>query len=222
MRPDLSNLAWYAIAVRGHQEMSIAASLGGKGFESFVPTYRTCRGVAQRARWEDRALFTGYVFCRIDLTKRLPILITPGVINIVGIGKEPVPVSDAEIQALQMVANTTLNREPWPFPIASQAVRVVRGPLTGVSGTVISHRGGHRLVLSVTLLQRSMAVEIDADWVEPVDATARYSSWRAALEQVTTPPDGTDGRCLQPPGASPLSAHTDPNRHSRLAAAARR
>jgi transcription antitermination factor NusG len=145
----------------------IASTLLDKGFESFLPFYR------QRSRWSDRIkeiqlpLFPGYLFCRFDLNKRLPILITPGVIHVVGIGKNPFPVDDEEISAIQTIVLSSLGVEPQPYLSIGQRVCIEIGPLAGVEGILISRKGSNRLVVSVSLLQRSVAVEIDESWVLP-------------------------------------------------------
>jgi len=110
-------------------------------------------------------LFPGYLFCRFDAMNRLPILTTPGMVQIVGFGKTPVPVPDAEIAAIQAATIGNLAREPWPYLEVGQKVKVECGPMRGVEGILLNIKGSHRLVLSVTLLQRSVAVEVDSNWV---------------------------------------------------------
>jgi len=161
---------WFALRIRSRCEKNVAAALNEKGYEVFLPLY------CHRRRWSDRIkeieepLFPGYLFCRFDLQKRLPILITPHVILIVGTGKMPVPVDDREIAALQSIVKSGLEAQPWPFLRLGQTVRVLQGPLRGVEGTLVAFKAGHRLVVSVTLLQRSVAVEVDHDWVTPIVA----------------------------------------------------
>ena len=114
-------------------------------------------------------LFPGYLFCRLDLNRRLPILVTPGVMHIVGIGKTPHPVEDEEIQALQSIVFSGLQAEPRSYLNIGERVRIEIGPLGGTEGILTSFKGAARLVLSVSLLQRSVSVEIDESWVVPVD-----------------------------------------------------
>src|SRR5437773_3943281 len=158
---------WFALRIRSRCEKNVVAALNEKGYEVFLPLY------CHRRRWSDRIkeieepLFPGYLFCRFDLQKRLPILITPHVILIVGTGKMPVPVDDREITVLQSIVISGLQAQPWPFLQLGQRVRVLQGPLCRVEGTLVAFKRGHRLVVSVTFLQRSMAVEIDNDCVAP-------------------------------------------------------
>jgi len=113
-------------------------------------------------------LFPGYVFCRFDVRDRLPILVTPGVIAIVGSGKVPLPVDEGEISAIQAVVSSGFRPEPWPFLEVGQRVRIETEPLRGLEGILLSIKGGSRIVLSVSLLRRSVALEIDSSCVAPL------------------------------------------------------
>ncbi len=161
-------LPWYALRVRPRFEKVVAATLLTKGYEGFLPLYR------HRSKWSDRVkevhlpLFSGYLFCRLDLNHRLPVLITPGVMQIVGIGKVPHPVDEAEVAALQAIVLSNLQANPRSYLNVGEKVRIEIGPLAGLEGILISMKGSSRLVVSVTLLQRSVAVEIDEAWVVPV------------------------------------------------------
>jgi transcription antitermination factor NusG len=175
---------WYALHVRTRQEASIASVLKEKGYECFLPSYQS------RRRWTDRTkhihlpLFPGYFFCRFEVHKRLPILMTPGVLQIVGIGRIPVPVEDSEIAALQRIVNSGMQSQPWPFLHIGQKVRISHGALDGLEGILLAANKPQRLVVSVTLLSRSVAVEIDEDWAEPVSSSASPYSQPIKLTQV--------------------------------------
>jgi len=93
---------------------------------------------------------------------------TPGVIQVVGVGKSPIPVDDADIADIQTAVRSGLPRQPWPFLQIGQRVRVERGPLCGLEGILLNIKGRDRLILSVTLLQRSVAVEVEDSWVSPI------------------------------------------------------
>jgi transcription termination/antitermination protein NusG len=159
---------WFAVRVKSRSEKSVAAMARYNGFEQFLPL------CTSRRRWSDRVkslqlpLFPGYVFCRVDLESRLQLLTIPGVQQIVGAGKVPLPVEEAEIAALQTAANSGLPLEPWPLIKAGQRVLLEDGPLAGIEGLVIEVRKKYRVLLSVTLLNRSVAVEIERDWVTPI------------------------------------------------------
>src|SRR6202790_3054163 len=117
--------------------------------------------------WSDRIkevevpLFPGYLFCRMNPHNRLPVLMTPGVIQIVGEGKTPIPVAEEEIAAIQLVGKSGLSTMPWPYLEVGHVARIEDGPLRGMSGIVIKIKSGLKLVLSFNLLQRSVAIEID-------------------------------------------------------------
>jgi transcription antitermination factor NusG len=159
---------WYAIRVRSRFENVVATILEGKGYEGFLPLYDTRRTWSDRIKQIQVPLFPGYVFCRFDVQRRLPILTTPGVVGIVGVGKCPVALDDAEIMGLQVAVRSGLPTGPWPFLRIGQQVRIEYGPLSGLKGILLNFKGQQRLVLSVTLLQRAIAVEVDGAWVQPI------------------------------------------------------
>lgn len=158
-------LPWFALQVRTRHERCVADYLAGKGYEWFLPLYKC------RKRWSDRVkevetpLFPGYLFCRLDPQERLPILKTPGVIQIVGSNRSLVPVDESEIVAIQRIVASGLPNRPWPFLHTGDTVQIQCGPLRGLQGVLVSFKGNCRLVLSLTLLQRSVAVEIDSAFV---------------------------------------------------------
>ena len=141
-----------------------------KGMEPFLPLY------AARHRWSDRTrelqlpLFPGYVFCRFNPHHRTPVLSTPGVFGIIRFGQTLASVDPEEISALQQLMRSGLIAEPWPKLEVGEAVEIDDGPLAGCKGFVIEIRKRTRLVLSVTLLSRSVLVELDRDWVRRVPA----------------------------------------------------
>jgi transcription antitermination factor NusG len=159
---------WYAVRTRSRFEPIILQSLAGKGYTSYLPTLR------RRRKWSDRTveletpLFPGYVFSRFDVKRRLPILQTPGVLSIVSFGKEPEPVDESEIEAVRTILSTGMPADLSRFICEGQKVRVVRGPLMGLEGILEKKKKDCRLLVSVTLLQRSIAAEIDGDWIEPI------------------------------------------------------
>jgi transcription antitermination factor NusG len=160
---------WFVLYVKPRHEKNVSALLRGKGFDEFLPLYprRT------RSRTSELPLFPGYVFCRFDLANRLPVLTIPGVFSIVGFAGTPVPVDEREIEALQRVIRLGLHREPWPVLPSGTVVAVSRGPMQGVRGVVMNTRNRTRVIISVTLLQRSVAVEVEREWLEHARAAAR-------------------------------------------------
>jgi transcription antitermination factor NusG len=167
-RCDFNHQPWFAVRVKSRSEKSVAAIAQYNGIQHFLPLYRSRRRWSDRMKSLDLPLFPGYVFCRIDPSCRLQLLTIPGVQQIVGAGKTPLPVNDAEIMALQVAAQSGLPAEPWPFLKVGQRVFLEAGPLAGVEGLLLELRKNYRLLLSVSLLNRSVAVEIDRDWVTPL------------------------------------------------------
>jgi transcription antitermination factor NusG len=162
---------WFALQVRTRWESSTAVLLSGKGYQTFLPTYKTRKRWNGRVREVDSALFPGYVFCQFDAQKRLPILVTPGVISVVGRGRIPLPVDDNEIAAIRTVVSSGLRAEPWPYLELGQKIRIEQDVLQGLEGILINFKGNHRIVVSVSLLRRSVALEIDRSCVKPLGPT---------------------------------------------------
>ncbi|MCU1292294.1 MAG: transcriptional activator RfaH [Bryobacterales bacterium] len=161
-----SRLPWYGVRTKSNQERLAASVLEAKGFEHYLPSYQV------RRRWSDRTvettvpLFPGYLFCRFDSSQKLPVVSTPGVVSVVGFGNVPAPITDSEIEAIQAVLLSGIPAEPHSYLREGQKVRVTSGPLEGVEGLLIKKRSEWRMIVSITLLQRSIAVEIDRDCLE--------------------------------------------------------
>ena len=156
---------WFALSVNVRHEKQVSQILVNKGFETFLPLYTKRHRYERRVREFDLPLFPGYVFCRVDPKVRLPVLTTPGVLRIVGAGRVPIPLEDHEIGSLRRAAQAGVPMFPHPFWRSGQMGRVVAGPLAGVEGIVVGTKHSMRLVISVSLLQRSVLLEIDADCV---------------------------------------------------------
>jgi transcription antitermination factor NusG len=168
MNPETNGDRWYALQVRSRWEGSTATLLSGKGYQTFLPTYKAEKPWRSGARELAAPLFPGYVFCQFDVHKRLPVLVTPGVLSVVGRGRIPVPVEDSEMNALQRVVSSGLRAEPWPYLEVGQHVRIQEGALSGLEGILISLRGSRRVVVSVSLLSRSVSLEIERSGVCPI------------------------------------------------------
>jgi transcription antitermination factor NusG len=165
-----SNLPWYALKVRTGAEPRLKTTLQNKGYDVFLPTWLDCRRYSDRIKRVQASLFPGYLFCRIDISRRLPILTTTGVDFIVGCGGEPSPLDEGEISAIRRMVEANSGAIPWPYLHVGDRVRVQFGPFTGIEGFVRRADGKDRLILSLHLLQRSVAVEIDRSHVRPVAA----------------------------------------------------
>jgi transcription antitermination factor NusG len=121
---------WYALKVRTRGEVFVGTCLSHKSFETFVPTYQEARSYSDRIKKIDAALFPGYIFCRLDLERRLPILTTPGVEYIVSQERVPQPIPDEEIDGIMRVVKDG-QAKPWPYLKAGDRVRVRWGRLPG-------------------------------------------------------------------------------------------
>ena len=164
---------WWALYTRHQHEKVVADMLMAKGFEVFLPLYESVR------RWKDRSkvlslpLFPCYVFVRGGLNRRLQVVTTPGVHMILNHGENVATIPEDEIQAIRLTVEGHFRVEPYPFLKCGERVRVTRGALEGVEGVLIRKKNMYRLVLSVEMLAQSVAVEIDAADVEPVEARAQ-------------------------------------------------
>ena len=158
---------WYALTTKTNLELSATSALRSKGYEAFLPTYRVRNNWSDRVKELDRPLFPGYTFCLFDALNRLPILITPGVCSVVGFGNEPAPIDEAEMESVRALVQSGLPVSPWPFLREGQRIRIVHGAFAGLEGIFIRHKQNCRLVVSISLLQRSIAAEIDGDWITP-------------------------------------------------------
>jgi transcription antitermination factor NusG len=160
-----NSLPWYGLRVKSRHEQVATAVLRAKGYDPFSPSYRVQRRWTDRIKETELPLFPGYVFCRLNVADRLPVLMSAGVIGIVGIGKMPVPIEESEMEAIRAVMRSGLPALPWPFVHPGDSVRVEFGPLRGVQGVVEGVNDQQRLVVSVALLQRSISVALDPNWV---------------------------------------------------------
>jgi transcription antitermination factor NusG len=176
MENEIICYPWYALRVRSRHEDTVATHLHARGYESFLPKYTSRRRWSDRFKEVDAPLFPGYVFCKFSPLNRLPVLSVPGVVHVVGIGKVPVAVEENEIRAIQAAVESGLQREPYPFLQIGTKLMIEEGPLAGVEGILVGMRGQERLVLSITLLQRSVAVQIDRELVRTVSTGQRASS----------------------------------------------
>jgi transcription antitermination factor NusG len=159
---------WFAIQTKANFEQPVSNALEMKGFASFVPTYREPRKWSDRIKLVEVPLFGGYVFWRKDGDRTPPALTTPGVRSIVSFGRVPAPILDSEMEAVRRFVAAELDVKPWPFLRVGQSVRVEKGPLMGVEGILQEFKGSYRVVVSISLLQRSISAEVDGSWVRAI------------------------------------------------------
>jgi transcription antitermination factor NusG len=161
---------WHALYTRHQHENVVAQALCGKGFDVFLPQYRTIH------RWKDRhkevflPLFPSYVFIRGGLDRMLSIVTTPGVFSLVSWGARPAEIRAEEIEAVRRLIESQLPVEPYPFLKCGDRVRIKSGALQGIEGILVRKTRGIRVVLSVEMLSKSAAVEVDVNVIERVRA----------------------------------------------------
>ena len=160
-----SHIPWFALQTEPRHEKKVTLFLKHKGYEFLLPTYRQKRQWAHRAVTVDLPLFPGYVFCRFDSSALGKAVLTPGVSRIVGFGGRPSEIPSDEIKSLQLLARSALLREPWMYLPVGTLVQVESGPLAGEEGIICADDDRRRLVISVSLLQRSVAVQLDDNTV---------------------------------------------------------
>ncbi len=166
-----SQLPWYALTVKHHHEKAVVQALCGRDVESYLPLYRNFHHSAGRKRAVDLPLFPGYVFCRLDINHRLPVLLIPGVSSIVSVGRTPAPLPEEEIENVRAMVQSDVPVAPHPFLTVGQAVYIDHGPLQGIQGTLVGSKGEYRLIVAIELLQRAVSAEVDLSWVRPADAS---------------------------------------------------
>jgi transcription antitermination factor NusG len=181
---EVQTLPWFALRVRSNHERVAAMHLRSRGIEEFAPLYKSESQWSDRKKQIDRFVFPGYVFCRLDPEHRLPVLTIPGVVNLVAFGKGPEPIPDHEIDCVRRMVASGLLITPWPFLKAGQRVLIEHGPLAGVEGILQEIKKTYRLVVSITLLQRSVAAEIDRAWIRPLPAARQPQTALASPEIV--------------------------------------
>lgn len=175
-----SHTRWYAAYTYPRHEKTVMKQLESKSIEVFLPVFLT------ENRWKDRRvqiqnpLFPGYVFTRIDLSDRNRVLAIPGVIRILSFNGLPAPIDDSEIEAVRFCMERGAAMEPYPFLEIGDRVRVRSGVLEGLEGLVSRCKDERRLIVPISLINQSVAVEIDVQLLEPLDTQDtnhhRYSS----------------------------------------------
>lgn len=169
---DSNGQFWYAITVKPQHEKAVALAFQNRGWEQFLPLYRSRRLWSDRIMVLDLPLFPGYVFLRFGCHERTSVLRTPGVNAIVSFGAQPAAVDESELDSVRKLVASELPLSPWPFARVGQRVRIEGGPLAGAEGVVLRIKDSLRLVVSMSLLQRSVAVEIDPALVRVIRGDA--------------------------------------------------
>ncbi len=165
---SIDAIEWYALYTRARHEKAVAEELLRRGIEAFVPLREV------RSQWKDRQkrvqlpLFPGYLFVHFDQTRRREVLQPAGAVSLVGLHGVLAPIPNAQIEALRTICRTNRPLSPVPYLTEGERIQIVNGPLAGLQGLVSEQEGRHCLIVSVDLLQQSVAVELNADSTIPL------------------------------------------------------
>lgn len=164
---DKTMALWYALRTRSRHEKRVQDQLQARGIEPFLPLVERWRQWKDRRKLVAFPLFSGYCFARFPLTERVAVLSTLGVVQIVGNQEGPIPVAEAEVEAVRRLVTSTLPYDPHPYLQEGMLVEVKRGPLRGLQGVLVRKGTRARLVIRITLIHQAASVELDAHDVEP-------------------------------------------------------
>lgn len=176
-KKEMMPLGWYAAYTRHQHEKSAAQILREKGFDVLLPLYQAAH------RWKDRTqivqlpLFPCYLFARVSLQSRLQVLQTPGICQLIEFAGQPVSVPEQEIASIRTLVESSARYEPHPFLHSGDRVEITRGPLAGIEGILVRFKNQFRVVLSVALLQQSVAVEVELAGLERKVAAQKPASF---------------------------------------------
>lgn len=153
--------------VRPRAERRVQKGLANSGLETFVAWHGVRRRWADRVKIIEQNLIPGYVFCHSTFSERLAVVHQTGVERVLSFNRSPALIPDAEIASLRRAVQSELPLGPWPYLKTGQRVRIEKGVLAGMEGTLARESDGWRVVVSVSALQRSVAVEVDRDMIAP-------------------------------------------------------
>jgi transcription antitermination factor NusG len=175
---------WSALHTHYQHERKVEALLSAKGFETFLPTYASIRRWKDRTKRISEALFPGYLFVADVSERRLQVITTPGVCAIVCVAGTPATIHGHEIEAIRKCVSDPAKVAPHPYLRGGDSIQVQSGPLAGVAGILVRMKDSFRLVVSVEILGRAAAVEIDASCV-------RKTNWGRPLNPGQVPDTGS-------------------------------
>lgn len=159
---------WYALVTKHQHERAVVSGLAAYGIETMLPVYKAARQWSDRTKELESPLFAGYVFAHFSLQQRVGVLRIPAVRNIVSFGGAPAPINPQDLEHIRAIVDSKLPLRPWPLLKPGDRVRVERGPLKGIEGTLLQERTCTRLIVGFDMLQRAVAVELSPDLIVPV------------------------------------------------------
>ena len=159
---------WFAARTKARHETTAVRYLQARGVDVFLPVYKSRRQWSDRVKVVELPLFVGYFFVQIEDGRFIPVLEAPGVVDIVGFAGAPAPIPEAEVKAVRRLVASGLPASPHPYLKTGDRVRIKGGPLDQMEGIFQKVRNQWRFILTVEMLQRAVAVEVDSEMVEPV------------------------------------------------------
>lgn len=158
---------WFAVTVKPQHEFAVEQGLTAKGLDAYAPGCWTARRWSDRVKKLQQPLFPGYVFCCFDSVARTSVLKTPGARSIVSFGNELAPIPEEQISNIRQMLDSSFPVQAWPYLRAGQKVRIGEGPLAGVEGILTECSKATHVVISIELLHRAIAVQVDPGIVVP-------------------------------------------------------
>jgi transcription antitermination factor NusG len=169
---------WYALQTRANHEKQVAAKLNAQSLTAMLPLYTEVHRWKDRNKKIDTPLFPGYVFVKMDLADRMRVVVISGVVRLVGCGNHPSPIPENDMKVITSCLQLRSWARPCSYLTAGSSVSVVCGPLQGLKGILLRRKGVARLVLSVGMIQSSVAVEVDENDVLPDDPVSRMTPFQ--------------------------------------------
>jgi transcription antitermination factor NusG len=171
---------WVALIVRPRAERTVQTGLTNAGLETFVPWHGVRRTWSDRIKVLKQSLFPGYVFCRSTFSERRLVMSQGGVCGVVSFDSRPAFIPNDEISSLRRAVESQLPLGPWPFLSVGQRVRIEKGLLAGLEGTLARDATAWRVVVSIQALQRSIAVQVDRDMICPENPMEKLRGYQQA------------------------------------------
>jgi len=175
-------LPWYVVRCKANAERTVAHSLTNRGITVFLPLERR-PSKRKNIGYIETPLFPGYVFAQFQYRESLLVVACPGVVNILCRGPVPEPVDPAEINSLITLTRQAVSMSALPIFEKGDKVRITSGPLADVEGIIVRDSGNQKLIVSVSLLRRSVVAQVDRAWIEVQDSTParlEVTSWSSA------------------------------------------
>ena len=169
-QPQADGVSWFAVQTKPRHEKKVNSELAEKGLESFLPLHRERRRWSDRQKWVDVPLFSNYLFVRIaeETESRTRVLRTSGVVRLVGAPGRGTPLPDEQIENLQTIVSEGVPLASHSYLKVGERVRVSGGTLNGIEGVLVAIKGDRRLVVSVDLIQKSVAIQLEGFHVERI------------------------------------------------------